>query len=152
MKVYNSIGEYDYEEGVASVFLAGPTKRDKSEEEMTPWRVEALEYLKNAQYEGHVYVPEPYLGTNYDQIEWEAYHMNKAKCIMFWVPREMKSYPGLTTNIEFGQWMNSGKVVLGVPPEAVEVEYMIYKAKQFGAPVLASLSQTLDAAMAMSRK
>lgn len=56
-----------------------------------------------------------------DQIEWEWKGLTSASCIAFWIPRELKDMPGFTTNIEWGKWYESRKVVLGYP-KALENE------------------------------
>src|SRR3989344_6490668 len=102
-----------------SIFLAGPTPRSQ---DIKSWRPEALAILEKLSYDGVVFVPESRNGqwqeSEYvNQIEWEEYCLNVADCIVFWIPRAMDTMPALTTNIEWGVWCNSGKAVLGVPPE-----------------------------------
>jgi hypothetical protein len=131
-----------------SVFLAGPTPRNKS---VLSWRPDAITALKDAGFCGDVFVPERREGVQFDyvnQVEWEEKHLKMAGCILFWVPRNMDTMPALTTNVEFGMWYNSGKIVLGVPPTAVHCNYLIYYARKVGAPVVVSLP---DAASAVCR-
>jgi len=85
----------------STIFLAGPTPRDKR----TPsWRPEALRLLSASGYTGHVFVPEAADGEWTDnwaaQVAWEEAALHRADCIVFWVPRDMQTLPGLTTNIE----------------------------------------------------
>lgn len=40
-----------------------------------------------------------------DQISWELNCLKNCDKILFWVPREMKTMPALTTNVEFGYWL-----------------------------------------------
>lgn len=136
----------------ASIFLAGPTPRDKS---VPSWRPQALLALEEAGFDGHVFVPEPMGGTwrpGYDdQVEWEEEGLNRADCILFWIPRDMAKMPALTTNDEWGTWKDSGKVVLGTPPGAPHVRYQEYYAAKLGVPQFRTLKETAQAAVAMTR-
>lgn len=124
-----------------TIFLAGPTPRTEG----TGWRKDALRLLSIMGFDGHVFVPEPEDGKwakNYDdQVEWEEEGLNRADCILFWIPRDMDGskffgypMPGLTTNDEWGFWKNSGKVVFGHPTGADSVRYQEYFAKKLGIP------------------
>src|ERR1035437_1417850 len=107
-----------------SIFLAGPTPRSK---ETPSWRPEALKLLEANSYDGVVFIPESRdgkrLGDYNTMVEWEETYLNMADCIPFWIPRNMKDMPALTTNDEWGVWKNSGKVILGTPDEAMHVRY-----------------------------
>lgn len=132
------------------LFLAGPTPRN----DQTPsWRPEALRVLERLGYDGHVFVPEKRGGgwnTDYNaQIEWEEDGLKRADCILFWIPRVMPHMAGLTTNVEFGRWYESGKVVLGTPPEAEHVSYLRYYARKFNVPTSDTLEETAAAAIVM---
>lgn len=58
---------------VKSIFLAGPSPRDKN---AISWRLEALKILSDLGFDGHVFVPEDrsgeFKGDYTDQIEWES--------------------------------------------------------------------------------
>ena len=43
---------------------------------------------------------------------------------MFWIPRDLEKLPGFTTNIEAGEWLHSGKLVIGAPDEAPKIRYL----------------------------
>lgn len=129
-----------------SMFLAGPTPRGKGES----WRPEALRILDGFGYDGHVFIPEPrdgvwakdYLG----QVEWEEVGLNRADCIVFWVPRVIggeQPMPAFTTNDEWGFWKSSGKAVFGAPPNAEKVRYQQHYAKVFDVPLSDTLRGTL---------
>jgi 8-oxo-dGTP pyrophosphatase MutT (NUDIX family) len=141
-----------------SIFLAGPTPRNK--EEVESWRGDALRILEDKGYDGVVFVPEGRDGQfkmEYDdQVGWEEKYLNVADCIVFWVPRDLtpdsKGYPKMaafTTNVEFGAWASSGKVVFGAPPKATKNTYLKHYAEEYNAPVGETLVETLDDAMAM---
>jgi 8-oxo-dGTP pyrophosphatase MutT (NUDIX family) len=138
-----------------SIFLAGPTPRaPQPGQKPTPsWRTEALKLLEELGYDGHVFVPEPQDGKwadNYDeQLEWEEEALNRADCIVFWIPRDLKTLPGFTTNDEWGVWKHSGKVVLGTPPKAPKTRYQRIYAKKLQVPLNDRLKDTLKAAVDM---
>jgi len=126
----------------SSVFLAGPTHR-KDVEEKYKWRNEAIKIFSGFHYEGNLFIPEPFAGDYKYQIAWEEKHLEMATVIMFWIPRDMEELPALTTNIEFGEWMKSGKVVLGYPKDAVHMNYLRYKAEKYGIPISHSIIDTI---------
>jgi 8-oxo-dGTP pyrophosphatase MutT (NUDIX family) len=145
-----------------TIFLAGPTPRANPDGKIgLSWRPEAIRILQGLGYDGHVFVPEPLDHSKWvdgyeDQIEWEEEGLNRADCIVFWVPRDMtgsKYYgcpmPGLTTNDEWGTWKDSGKVVWGDPGVADHVGYQRYYARKLGVPGGGDLKDTLQKAIAM---
>ncbi|MFO0754858.1 MAG: nucleoside 2-deoxyribosyltransferase domain-containing protein [Byssovorax sp.] len=134
-----------------SIFLAGPTPRSP---EVPSWRPAAIAALARLGFDGAVFVPEPRGGAwaaGYDeQIAWEEAGLHRADVILFWVPRDMSTLPGLTTNIEWGVWSNSGKVVLGVPEGAAHVGYMLHYAQKHRAPVAHDLDGLAAAAIGLA--
>lgn len=128
-----------------SIFLAGPTPRSEGVES---WRPEALAALERSGFSGVVYVPESRNGRWHGdwmaQVKWEEHRLAAADCILFWVPRDMATLPGLTTNVEWGVWQDSGKVVLGSPPSSQAMTYLSHYAHQHGVPVSSTLEQTVD--------
>lgn len=145
-------GENPPEAWDAAVFLAGPTPR---REDVASWRPAALAEIERQWHGGPlvVFVPEPPDGTRFpsydDQISWEERWLDAADVILFWVPRDMATLPGLTTNIEFGRYESSGRVVLGAPDDAVSVRYLKHHARQHDAPVTSTLPETIQATFAM---
>lgn len=131
-----------------SIFLAGPTPR---KENVESWRKQALLTLEAKKFDGVVFVPEPRDGKwkkDYDeQVEWEGQGLNMADCIIFWIPRDPKNLPGFTTNIEYGDWMKSGKVVLGAPEKAFKMDYLRHKAGKYFIPQADNLKETIDKAL-----
>jgi hypothetical protein len=134
-----------------SVFLAGPTPRSP---EVASWRPAALDVLRQRwRDDGHlvVFVPEAesggFNGTWDAQVEWEDHCLHAADVIAFWIPRDMATLPGLTTNVEWGRWESSGKVVLGAPPEAPSIKYLRHYANKYGAPTADTLEETMAAAL-----
>ena len=107
-----------------SIFLAGPTPRT---DYVKSWRPEALELLEEIGYKGQVLVPEHQGKTKYsflDQVEWEDEGLLKCAVIVFWIPRDLKTMPALTTNIEFGRFVCSGKIVYGRQNDAPKNGYL----------------------------
>ncbi len=108
-----------------SIFLAGPTPRDGS---IASWRKEACKILEKIGFDGVVYVPEystlkpkeDYI----DQAMWEREALTNATIIVFWIPRELPGMPAFTTNVEFGYWLHSGKVIYGRPDNASKTKYL----------------------------
>jgi hypothetical protein len=124
-----------------SIFLVGPTPRDKD----TPsWRPHALELLEEFGFDGTVMVPEdapgmPDIWTGEGtfsreemrligraQVRWEWWALAQAQCVCAWVPRSMKTMPALTTNIELGILLSlhNGKVFVGAPHDAEKMGYL----------------------------
>ncbi len=130
-----------------SILLAGPTPREPT---VPSWRPAALAALEAQGFDGAVFVPEPREGwmSDYDgQIAWEEAGLHRADAILFWVPRDMKTLPGLTTNVEFGVWADSGKVVLGAPEDAVKMRYLEHYASRYHAPIARDLPSAAAAAV-----
>jgi len=151
-------GDEAPEKFAKSIFLAGPTPRNKKEVES--WRPDALKILEDKGYDGVVFVPEDKDGEfkkDYDdQIEWEERYLNMADCIVFWVPRDLSpdstGFPKMaafTTNVEWGTWASSGKVVFGAPEDAEKVSYLKHYAEKYNVPTGDTLTETLEHAMEM---
>ena len=124
-----------------SMFLAGPVPRKEYE---LSWKKEALQILEEMGYNGVVYIPEDRVKVPYDdnnikgeemkrtftlkaQLDWEYSCMCACDAIVFWIPREMRpdfEMIGLTTNVEFGRFLNSNKLFIGAPDEAPRNEYL----------------------------
>ena len=126
-----------------SIFLAGPTPRSN---DIISWRLEALSYFKDSGYDGIVFVPEDRNGKfslpYHTQVNWEEIGLKVADCIVFWIPRS-ETLPGLTTNVEWGVWCQSGKAVLGYPAHAKKMQYIDHYAKLYNVPIARTLPDTL---------
>ncbi|WP_187627667.1 nucleoside 2-deoxyribosyltransferase domain-containing protein [Paraburkholderia sp. UCT31] len=144
MKVHFALEPFE-----KSIFLAGPTPRDAN----TPsWRPGAIEMLdKELGFDGEVLVPENASYTSqatYDaQIHWEWEALNRATVVVVWVPRDLAVFPAFTTNVEFGYMIATGKVVLGYPHDAPKMTYLHKLAERHHAPVVHSLTATLEEAV-----
>jgi nucleoside 2-deoxyribosyltransferase len=131
-----------------SIFLAGPTPRSNNIES---WRPAAVKILKELGFEGFVFIPEPRNGEyqhDYDdQVNWELDGLKKADCILFWIPRNLDYLPGFTTNVEFGYWINSGKVVFGYPTSSQKMRYLDHLAKLHNVTSHHNLKTTIQNAL-----
>ncbi|MFJ3728012.1 nucleoside 2-deoxyribosyltransferase domain-containing protein [Streptomyces sp. NPDC090045] len=86
------------------------------------------------------------------QVDWETAARAAAMAILFWIPRDLQTLPGMTTNVEFGLDLSTDKVVLGCPPDCPNPErngYLIYVARRHGVPVCTTLTDTVAAALAL---
>lgn len=136
-----------------SIFLAGPSMRHAGD---INWRPEAFKILEKLGYDGVVYAPiwregaKPQKEKTFDydgQIEWETKYLQQADVILFWVPRDLEKAPGMTTNVEWGLYLHSGRCVLGYPKDAVKMTYLDWWAHREGAPVYHTLEDTLKEAL-----
>ncbi|WP_043173462.1 nucleoside 2-deoxyribosyltransferase domain-containing protein [Streptomyces sp. NRRL B-24484] len=137
-----------------SVFLAGPTPRAA---EVASWRPEAVGLIA-ARWKGPgpltVLLPEDrdgFRAVDYDhQFAWETAGRAAATAILFWIPRDVRTLPGFTTNVEFGHDVTTGRAVLGCPPDCPNPErnrYLRHLARHYGAPVRETLPETVAAAL-----
>jgi len=112
---------------IKSIFLVGPTPRDKK---VKSWRPEAIEILKDLGFNGIVFVPEwstgEFKGTYLDQVDWEWKALHLSSAIAAWVPRSLPGMPALTTNFELGYWLAKSpqKVRYGRPEESAKNRYL----------------------------
>jgi hypothetical protein len=145
--------------GPLSVFLAGPTPRAGTG---TPsWRPGAIDALATA-WTGPrpltVLTPESRDGVRAahydDQFSWENLARQLAGAILFWIPRDLATLPGFTTNVEFGHDVTTGRAVLGCPPGCPNPErnrYLIHLAHRYAVPVRHTLTDTITAALAVAQ-
>ena len=128
-----------------SVFLAGPTPRDKS---VPSWRPDMIKLLREKGYDGDILIPEKrgnYLDYEYEtHTKWEVDHLNAADFILFWVPRQIPDMPAFTTNIEFGEFMHSGKIILGYPEGAEKMRYLQVRADMHNIPVVKTMEEMVE--------
>lgn len=118
---------------------------------LVSWRLQAIREFEKIGYLGELYVPEPegcgsFSSSELDhsaQIKWSRRGLSRSRVIMFWVPRDLDTLPGFTTNIEFGEWCRSGKCVLGYPSTAKKMGYLAYVAEEMGIPVAHTLEETV---------
>ncbi len=111
--------------GKKSIFLAGPTPRG---ENALSWRNEACKKLENLGFDGVVFVPEYSTwkpkADYVDQAMWERIALTEADVIVFWIPRHLPDMPAFTTNVEFGYWLHTNKVLYGRPNDAEKIKYL----------------------------
>ena len=137
-----------------SIFLAGPTLRDSSFD--LSWRKNACAILEKLGFDGIVYVPEYNHGIfSKEKVEkqalWERACLEAAGCILFWVPRNMDNMPALTTNVEFGTYLQRkpDNVILAYPDSAEKVWYLgwLYNLEKPGSPIYHHLEEALSMAV-----
>ncbi len=130
------------------IFLAGPTPRSASVPSWRPRAIALLQPLLPAT--SLLLAPEPkdgqYLHDYDEQVSWEEAGLCAADVILFWIPRDMGTLPGLTTNIEWGVWRATGKCVLGFPESAASCRYLEHEARKLGVPVFRTLEETVRGA------
>ena len=115
-----------------SIFLVGPTPRIT---DVPSWRPDALQLLESLKFKGSVFVPEN-SGKNLvldedanqdnlwlKQVEWEREGLDGATVIAAWVPRSQE-LPAFTTNVEFGRYVTSKRLIYGRPDGAPKTRYL----------------------------
>ena len=125
------------------VFLAGPTPRTK---EVKSWRPDFISLLEYEGFKGNVFIAENKDGRPYNckaQTPWEVKNLQSADLVAFWIPRDLEEMPGFTTNIEFGEHMRSGKVVVGFPKEAPSTEYISVRCEMHSIPLFHSTEEVV---------
>jgi hypothetical protein len=133
----------------ASVYLCGPTEADPRAD----WRRTAVEALTRQRPAGGgvlaVLYPEPLTGTLpfAAHVEWEEIALSAADVIAFFVPRRMLDLPGLITNVKWGRFQESGRVVLGAPDDAERNGYLLHFARGNGVYAGNSVEDTMKAAV-----
>ncbi|MEV8439200.1 nucleoside 2-deoxyribosyltransferase domain-containing protein [Actinosynnema sp. NPDC051121] len=139
-----------------SVFLAGPSAVRGGP--VPSWRPDAIAELRRQWIDRRtltVLSPESRGGRRAERYEhqwdWENVAREAASVVLFWIPRDMRNMPGMTTNVEFGVDIASRRrVVLGCPPDCPDPErnrYLIRLAQVNGAPVCTTLAATVAAAL-----
>lgn len=131
-----------------SIFLAGPSPREKDQ---CSWRPEALDLLASMKFEGAIFVPLTqdgiWLSDHELQVNWVLEKLENSTAIAFWIPRDLVNLPGFTTNVEFGLFADSGKSVLGYPTGAAKMCYLHHLAERKKIPVRHTLQETLATAV-----
>jgi hypothetical protein len=151
MRIHSSNKGLGFKPSDASIFLAGPTLRE-SHQHLRSWRLDAVDLFQSMKFTGSLFLPEPFAKVYNTQVEWEEKYLNLATVILFWIPRDLTTLPGFTTNVEFGEWMKSGKVGLGYPPEAKKMRYLESKARKYGIPIAQSLEETIILAILKAKE
>lgn len=123
-----------------SIFLAGPTPRDNS----PSWRIEACELLKD--FDDVIFIPEykNNIQRDYDeQMKWELNAMKRSDIILFWFEAEKEHMPALTTRVELGYQLHSGKVIFGAPANAYKSTYIEKLATQYNIKIHRTLDEVI---------
>lgn len=108
-----------------SIYLAGPSPRRQG---VPSWRPQVIAWLRAQGYDGTLFIPEARdgkRGPDYlAQAEWEETHLNLCDQILVWVPRDLTNLPAFTTNVEFGRFAWSRKMIYGRPDYAPQTGYL----------------------------
>ena len=135
-----------YQKLKKSIFLAGPTPRDK---DVLSWRGEAIELFLKHGFDGTLVIPEemnkPYYENenNYEEIKWDLKALMDSDVVMMWMPRGSDML-GLSSNVEFGYLLNKGNMIYGRPNEAFRCELLDYLYKEkLGREYADSLEKTV---------
>lgn len=81
--------------------------------------------ISQAQYDEMTKDSQPAVWDYDNQVQWECKARNMADVNLFWVERYIKKdMPGFTTNIEFGEDLDCGKMVYGRPDDAEKCNYL----------------------------
>jgi hypothetical protein len=137
-----------------SIFLAGPTPRDKDTQS---WRPEALRLFEEQGFDGTIMVPEdsnwsPKF-TYEDQVKWEWEGLDTATVVLFWIPRELAAMPAFTTNVEYGMMIAKRNVVMGWPEDAPKNRYLEQLAWRYELPgPYHTLLDTVNAAIVATHR
>ncbi|WP_275408157.1 nucleoside 2-deoxyribosyltransferase domain-containing protein [Streptomyces sp. SID7909] len=105
-----------------TLILAGPTPR--LSRPVDSWRPTAIAEL-DTQWDSDVpltvFSPESrdsIRAAHYDdQVGWETEAREQADVVLYWIPRDLETLPGFTTNVEFGLDIAQRNIVLGCPPD-----------------------------------
>jgi hypothetical protein len=134
-----------------TIFLAGPVPRDEG---AASWHDEAAGEIRRTGFRGAVVVPRPRPGApgadSDEQRRWEHDAMSRSDALLFWIPRVLWTLPGLTSNLEWGVWHDSGKAVLGAPPSTPKMSYLRFYAEIGGAPQATSLAEAARIAVELA--
>ena len=131
------------------IFLAGPCPRTDYNDD---WRPEAIEYLKNAGWNGLVFSPtNPEYNTKdptylEKQTRWEVEAMNISDKVVFWIPRD-KDHPAFTTNIELGHFLDVNRIyraIIGMPDWAEKNNYIKIRLKMINKPYFNNLQEMMN--------
>lgn len=137
-----------------SLFLAGPTPRTR---DITSWRQEALQLLNVHGFSGTVLIPERHDWQSrfdyLDQVEWEFAGLEQASALLFWIPRDAETLPGFTTNVEFGRYVCSGRMIYGRPEDRPHNRYLDWLyTKLTGQAPHTTLADTIAASVELAMK
>lgn len=143
------------EKGKQSIFLAGPSPRSDN---VSSWRSDAIKYLEDIGFDGIVYNPEHRDGqagfakAGYP-ADWEHEAIESSTVLVFWIPRDMETMPALTTNVEFGYFVDAHSIMLyGRPDNAPKNRYLdwLFHKKRPYTPIYKQLNPLMQEAFEMA--
>lgn len=134
---------------VPAIFLAGPSPRKETDYN---WRGEAVKLFCDIATEKLILIlplPKHGIFPNYDeQVKWEQVYLAYSNVVMFWIPRDLDTLPGFTTNVEFGMYVTSPKTIYGRPDDAPKNRYLdflfgFYQQRQIAKTLEETVKQSL---------
>ena len=133
-----------------SIFLVGSTYYPNRN--IDSWRTTALNYLKNKDFKGYVFIPE--IENSYEtdltynnHLEWEEHALKKADIIIFWLPNKLE-------NLDI-EYLKLGYLLAKFPEKLILVNmdnsrdnhYLKYYCDNLNIPQCSSLEETLNLVM-----
>jgi hypothetical protein len=110
-----------------------------------------MDTMRDLNFQGTALIPEPGPGAMPPpvaiQAAWDQAGCAIADVVAFWIPRRFPTTKGLTSNLELGMWMRSGKVVLGAPAWAEDMDYIWAVAEAFSVPRAQDLGELMTLAV-----
>lgn len=142
------------DDSIPSIFLAGCSLRPSQFHlDIQRWR---LEFIKFLEFKGVKDIPEinliipeyrneipPDNWTYSRQVSWEVSNLKKSTVICFWIYRS-EHLKGLTTNIELGEYLNSGKIIVGYPENSLNNNYITERLDLLSLPIHKTLKSLVD--------
>lgn len=129
------------------IFLAGPCPREHFEND---WRIEAIDLFKKYNFSGDIANPtnDHYDNNLFNQTNWEVETLYKSSLIFCWIPRDIKNkHYALTTNIEFGEFLDSNKIIVGFPDDSDNNDYLRIRCEMYGIKVYNNLDDMVKEAV-----
>lgn len=122
-----------------------------------PWQFEALSILKRAGFQGRVFIPltesGSWLSYDYLQNEWELEYLELATAIAFWFREDQAGSVWFArSEVQYGLYLPSGKIVLGHPRGVYHVKYLDLLASHYEVPTSHTLEGTLSQAIGLSHR
>ena len=143
------------EPNVKSIFLAGPSPRS---DDVESWRPQAIQYLRDMDFDGIVYNPEHENGqegfSNCDYPpDWEHSAIKASTVLLFWIPRDLDTMPAFTTNVEFGYFVKEPIMMMyGRPDNSPKNRYLdwLMKKERPDVPIYTELKSLIQEAVNIS--
>jgi len=118
---------------------------------ISTWYQDALDILAQKQYDGSVYVPFIPDGSSFqdfsEQLVWHQTAMDRSDVIVFWIPGDSEQFTTYMTFTEFERRVKGRNVIWGYPRNISRLNVMDELARQYGVPIIHTLSEAVDCAL-----